>query len=291
MKLIDSSKPTYKANFHTHTTESDGLWTPEQAMAAYRSLGYDILAITDHRRVTHPGPAPEGLLTIPGVELDMFVGHQAVHLLGLGVDDRVMEDFRREDGPQKAIDLLHDHGGQVILAHPAWSLNTPDFIASLKGLCAAEVWNSVSDIPYNAARADSSCLLDVAAALGQVLPFAANDDTHFYGSELGRGATMVQADALTVPAVLDALQQGRFYASQGPRFHDVTLEDGQLNIRCTAADTIIFYSDLVWIEGRTIQGKDMTEATYRLHQGEGFVRCQIIDRDGRSAWTSPVRCP
>lgn len=289
MKIIDNAKPVFKANFHTHTTFSDGRRTPSEAMAAYRQLGYDVLAITDHRKVTHPEDAPQGLLTIPGVELDLTLGHQAVHLLGLGVDDSIMDGFDCHGTPQQAIDLIRAHGGQAMLAHPAWSLNTPEFMAGLKGLCGVEVWNSVSDVPYNAARADSSSLLDVTAALGNPLPFAANDDTHFYGAELGRGATMVQADTCTVSGILEALAAGRFYGTQGPRFEEITLQDGCLHVRCTPAETIIFYSNLVWVDGRTIMGHDLTEATYPISATESFVRCQIIDREGRSAWSSPVK--
>ena len=56
---------------------------------------------------------------------------------------------------QEGIDLIHACGGLAVLNHPAWSLNTPELIASLRGLAAAEVWNSVSTLPYNADRADS----------------------------------------------------------------------------------------------------------------------------------------
>ncbi|MDQ2086581.1 dockerin type I domain-containing protein [Herbivorax sp. ANBcel31] len=38
----------YKANFHTHTTESDGENSPKEMIEYYYRIGYDILAITDH---------------------------------------------------------------------------------------------------------------------------------------------------------------------------------------------------------------------------------------------------
>ncbi len=45
----------YKANLHTHTTESDGINTPSEVVHHYHDLGrYDILAITDHNRNTWP---------------------------------------------------------------------------------------------------------------------------------------------------------------------------------------------------------------------------------------------
>ncbi len=57
MRLFSDSVPFFRANFHTHTTESDGRATPEEAMKQYREAGYDILALTDHRKITRPDPS------------------------------------------------------------------------------------------------------------------------------------------------------------------------------------------------------------------------------------------
>lgn len=38
----------YKANFHTHTTESDGSLTPSQVIDEYYNANYKILSLTDH---------------------------------------------------------------------------------------------------------------------------------------------------------------------------------------------------------------------------------------------------
>ena len=38
----------YKGNLHTHTTDSDGLKSPDDVKRLYKSLGYDFLALTDH---------------------------------------------------------------------------------------------------------------------------------------------------------------------------------------------------------------------------------------------------
>ena len=58
-------------------------------MAAYRDAGYDFLALTDHRKVTSVAHAPEGLVAIPGIELDYVLSNQWVHLLGLGVSQEI----------------------------------------------------------------------------------------------------------------------------------------------------------------------------------------------------------
>lgn len=288
MKLFGDHQRFYKANFHTHTTESDGRLSPEDSMRAYRQRGYDILALTDHRMVTVPENVPEGLLMIPGIEIDFFHHQQVVHLLGLGMDKAIEEKYKLCKTPQQAIRAVKRLGGRVILAHPAWSLNTPGYMASLKGLWGAEVWNSVSTLPYNAIRADSSSLLDVTASKGQILPMFANDDTHFYGSELAAGWNMIQAEELTVPAVMAAVDQGRMYATQGPEIHQIEVEKGVMRVTCSPARAIVFYSSRAWVEGRSHVGEGLTSAEYTLAPADGFVRVQIIDEQGKSAWSSPV---
>lgn len=291
MKLFSDSLPFLKANFHTHTTMSDGRKTPAEAMTMYRSAGYDVLALTDHRKVTAPDPAdiPEGLILIPGIELDFMLPEQAVHIIGLGMSERIVFAWQPLGTPQQAIDAIRDCGGEAVLAHPAWSLNTPTFMASLKNVLATEIWNSVSTIPYNAARADSSSLLDVlCASTGCTLPVFASDDTHFYGAEFAVAATMIQADARTPEAVMAALRAGRFYATQGPTFRQIEIVDGEVRVTCSPAETIIFYSALPWSDHRVRTGHNMTESVYRLERDEKFIRVQIIDAQGRSAWSSPV---
>ena len=288
MKILDGACRKWRANFHTHTTESDGSKTPQEAMALYRGMGYDILALTDHRVVTRPEHVPKGLLLIPGIEMDFFHQGQVVHLLGLGMDASIEEKYRLCKTPRQAIAAVRRLGGRTILAHPAWSLNTPAYMASLKGLWGAEVWNSVSTLPLNAIRADSSSLLDVTAAGGTVMNLFANDDTHAYESELGGGWNMIQAEELSLPAVLEAVDQGRFYATQGPEIHDLILEGGRLTITCSPASAIIFYSNQAWVSGRSHLGEGLTRAEYDITPRDTFIRVQVMDARGRSAWTSPV---
>ena len=49
MKLFSDSQPFYKANFHCHSTNSDGRLDPASVVTFYQNAGYDILSITDHR--------------------------------------------------------------------------------------------------------------------------------------------------------------------------------------------------------------------------------------------------
>ncbi len=290
MKLFSENDPFYRGNLHMHTTQSDGRKTPQEAMAAYRAQGYDFLALTDHRVVTCTDGAPEGLVVLSGIELDYVLADQWVHLLGIGVSPEIEQRCLPRGTVQEGIDLIRACGGLAVLNHPAWSLNTPELIASLRGLSAAEVWNSVSTLPYNADRADSSSLLDVAAAHGALLPLMANDDTHYYDVEFARGWNMVQAEEKTAAGILAALAAGRYYATQGPDFRQVEITDGTVRVQCSPVESIVFYSNVPWTPNRCQTGHGMTEAVYEITGRERFLRVQLTDAQGRSAWCRPVAC-
>ena len=289
MKLFSETLPFYKANFHCHTTESDGRLDPASAVDFYWKAGYRILSITDHRKVTKI--RSDRMLLLPGIEIDYVLPGQWVHLLGIDMKEEIETSWDPSGSPQEGIDRIRSLGGFAILAHPAWSLNTPTFMQSLTGLSAVEIWNSVSTLPMNGDRADSSSLLDVTwASGGDLLPVCANDDSHPYREEAGMAATLVQAEELSVPAVREALRLGRFYATTGPRIDQVEFRDGrEIFVRCSPAESVIFYSDCPWTNHRVVIRPGMTECNYHIQKNDHFVRVEVRDADGRRAWSSPMR--
>ena len=282
-------KKWWKGNLHTHTTRSDGRKTPEEAIRLYREAGYDFLALTDHWVPSEGGEA-DGLLLLPGCEYDVGreVAQEGIyHIVSIGA--KKMPDLRKSPfwKPQQILDIVHEAGGFAILAHPAWSLNRPEQIEKLRGVDAAEIYNTMSGNPWNGRRADSSVILDMVSAAGTFIPSVASDDAHFYTGEQCRSFVWVQADELTEEAILDALRQGRFYASQGPQM-ELSLERGRIRVRCTPAQNILFYSDQVWSSLRSVTGENLEEAEYLLCPGGTFLRVEVIDKEGRIAWSSPI---
>ena len=92
---------TAAADFHTHTTRSDGVLEPAELVRQAREAGVRLLAIADHdnlaayRELTAAGaaPPPDGFTLIPAVEINSVAGRLAgelpegeLHILGLGVD-------------------------------------------------------------------------------------------------------------------------------------------------------------------------------------------------------------
>lgn len=289
MKLIDSGKKTYKGNFHVHTTNSDGRLSPEAVMALYAEHGYDFLALTDHWKVGAEQRFGD-MLVLPGVEYDFTFPGQVLHVVAIYPDAACGDGIVRGMTHPEVIAHINARGGLPIAAHPAWSLNTPDFLASLDGVATAEVYNTVSGFPWNSPRSDGSFILDVTASnTGKLFGWVASDDSHFYTGEACVSYSMVQADELTVPSVIEAVKAGRFYASQGPEFLDVELTDTQMIVRTSPVSTCSFVSNIPWVTGRTRSGDGITESVYDIQPKDTFIRCEIVDAQGKRAWTSPVK--
>ena len=289
MILWDGARRVLKGNLHVHTTLSDGKRTPDEVRARYRSHGYDFLAITDHRRVTTETAMVDGLLSIRGIEFDFNLTGQVIHIVGIGVPEEVAQTVTYGSAPQRAIDEINRLGGVPVLAHPAWSLNTTELMCSFRGLSGVEIFNSVSSVPTNALRGDSAAMLDPVFANGQLLNCFANDDSHRYEGECGMSATMLNTNDRSVAGILRAIDEGRFYATQGPEIRELSLTDGVVHIACSPAKYIIFYSNEVWIPNRTRALEGQTSADYVVSPRESFVRVQVVAEDGKSAWTSPIK--
>ena len=287
MKLIDPNLKCYKGNTHTHTTNSDGRVSPEECMRQYKAAGYDFLALTDHWHVGEEQDY-QGMLILPGVEYDFSFPTQVLHLVCLYPDARLAQPVFKGMDHQAVIAHVNQSGGAVIAAHPAWSLNTTDFLCSLEGVGMAEVYNTVSGEPFNGPRANSESILDVAAANGKLFNLVAADDAHFYQGDQCVSYIMVQAEELTVPSILKAMKQGRFYASQGPEFRRIERTGDAVIVETSPVSRITACSERYWTDSRCMEGEGLTERIYRPAPKEKYVRFQITDKNGRKAWSNPI---
>jgi hypothetical protein len=86
-----------KADFHLHTTASDGKLTPAELVKLAVAKGLDIIAITDHDTVAGIVPALTAaqrfpnLKVIPGIEISTEVPQGEVHILGYFINYRSPE--------------------------------------------------------------------------------------------------------------------------------------------------------------------------------------------------------
>jgi predicted metal-dependent phosphoesterase TrpH len=83
---------TCRADFHTHSTASDGVLTPTQLVDLAVSRGVRIMALTDHDSMEGVAEAQRaaarhpGFTLIPGVEVSTDIPGNEVHVLGYFLD-------------------------------------------------------------------------------------------------------------------------------------------------------------------------------------------------------------
>ncbi len=295
-----TGKRRLKIGLHTHTTLSDGHKTPEEVAAIYKAAGYDAIALTDHW-VYGEGSEIGGLSILSGCEynvggVDEWTGvHETYHIVGVGMtrDPELPEEYlHNQDGHirervRHIVSAIRGVGGLAILAHPAWSLNTSEQILGCGDFDATEIYNSVSDWGMSD-RPYSGVIVDQIASYGMFLPLLATDDTHYYDGDQCRGWVAVEADAAEELGLVEALKQGRFYATMGPEVHLERISPTAVRLTCSPAVKIAFLSNSVWSAGRMVRGENLTEATYEFKRHEIFVRAEVTDADGRVGYSNII---
>ncbi|MBQ8340670.1 MAG: hypothetical protein IJY16_09515 [Clostridia bacterium] len=279
-------KNRVKVGLHHHTTVSDGRKTPEEVIAIYRAAGYDAIALTDHWKFGAEQHF-EDFTVYSGDEINVggSDGSGGVyHILCLFAGEEPVVD--KKAPAQDVIDAIHRAGGLAVLAHPAWSLNTPEMIRALRGLDGTEIFNTVSQRGMSR-RGDSSLIVDMLASAGYVLPLFAADDSHFYGegnyADSPNAFIMVESDSADAAAVRAAIEAGRFYASEGPEVH-LAVRDGKGIVDCSPASEVVLFSNGVYSERVTV-GEDITHVEYTPLKWEKYLRARVTDKDGKQAWS------
>ena len=276
-------KTWWKGNLHLHSTLSDGEKPPEEAMRLYKEQGYDFISLTDHWHYGE-GCVYDGMLVIPGCEYNIGeVANDGIyHMVCTFADYEPACDPSM--GPQELIDLIHKAGGIADLGHPAWSLMSPQQIMDLRDVDVTEIYNSVSDFPFNC-HPDSGYVLDLCALKGHRLPLIAVDDAHFFTEkEVCRSYTMVQADECTPAALKEAILAGRMYGSQGPEIY-VELRDGKVYVETSPVERITYFTDNAWLDHRSDVGHGITSGCHTPEPGDHYVRVEAVDAEGRTAWS------
>ena len=99
---------------------------------------------------------------------------------------------------------------------------------------------------------------------------------------------MVKAQELTIESIMEALRTGAFYSTMGPEIVDFALEDNEVAVKCSPAQSIVFKAECS--RGRRIlpsDGEPLTEATYSVPNGAKYIRVEITDETGKKAWSNP----
>mgnify|MGYP001018554886 CR=1 FL=1 len=266
----------FKGNLHTHTTRSDGKKEPEDAINWYKRHGYHFLAVTDHDLFS-PGRAEAGFIVLSGVEM-------STHTVGLNMNS--VEKIPVGGNQQQEIDFINAAGGVSIVAHPYWHGLTFAQLESLQGYLAVEVFNSECDL-HNG-RGYAGIYWDYLLSLGKRVLGVAVDDTHWEGAEAGGGWICVNSDSLTAEELVQSLREGKFYSSQGPEIKQIVVEGDTITVECSPAQRVNFITNAP--AGRVIRADDaqLTQASFTARPGLTYVRIEVVDERGRTAWSNPI---
>lgn len=289
---------------HAHTTGSDGDLPPDALVAHYARAGYDVLAVTDHWRITVPAPR-EDILVLHGVELNCVLpGARDGHVLGLGVtagEDELRELAGGYPDLGETGDWIVAHGGVAFLAHPYWTGVTPGALELPPSVTGIEVYNAGCELEV--ARGLSTVHWDELAEAGQLCPALATDDTHHPGFDSDLAWTWVRAAERTPDAVLAALRSGLLYGSTGPTVRELRRDRDALIVSCSPCRSVTLVSGktmgaavhagrLGYANAGTILARDdhdlVLEARLEIPPAARHVRIEATDAHGRKAWTSPI---
>jgi hypothetical protein len=289
--------PLLKGNLHCHTTRSDAISSPETVMRQYAAMGYDFLALTDHRIYNYASYAPDtDLLVLPGMELDAGLpgpGCHCVHLVSLGPEREKGNGFAQDQrfDSVKAADAaavlpmlrtIREANNLRMFCHPEWSGNTAQEILALPEIGLMEIWNSGCAVE-NGLDTHGAYWDELLCGGRKVFGTATDDGHHPYQN--GLGYIRVRAEK-NPSSILDALRRGAFYASCGPEIYDFYLEDDKAVVLCSPVETIRFrHFRVPYVErkGPGIMGHQTVPV-----KNTNYIRAEVVDAQGRMAWTNPI---
>ena len=310
---IDGSRRQWKGNMHMHTVRSDGRLQPEELVAEYKKRGYDFISISDHEVYWNSEEFDsEDFVVLGGTEssirmnrsrpwlMDYVNGHTYMHY-GCIMDETEEPELpyfehgqfvprmidKGLDSWNKAVRELRRRGNLVFVNHPDWSRLDPNLLLASEDVLGLEIWNS-GNVNGCGGKSDEA-VWDYCLRYGKRLYVVAGDDAHGISAAMGASFTSVVADHLDKKELIAAMKRGEFYASTGPQFKDIRVEDGVLKLQfspCKKVFVVVHDG-----EGRTkcaLDGPLLTEYEYPLKEKLLYARVMIEDEQGGKAWSQPI---
>ena len=296
----------YKGNTHTHTLNSDGDSTPDDVVRWYREHGYQFLVLTDHNFLTSVDGlnalhgAGERFLVVKGEEVTDKFADFSLHINGLDVAREVAPQGGTSvvDVLQRNVNAIRKEGGVPHINHPnfRWSITT-DELRQIQNNKLFEIYNGHPEV-NNVGGGGVPGLEEVWDAIltkGILLYGIAVDDAHVFkqpGNPAvagpGRGWVMVRASRLESRALLDAMERGDFYASNGVTLRNYEATRERITVDVLVAGTSKYRIQFIGAGGRVLSEVAGPVAGYDIKGNEGYVRARVLESNGRMGWTQPV---
>ncbi len=280
----------YKANFHTHTTESDGDHSPAQTIDQYHSAGYKILALTDHNAITWPwtdygrNPSSLNMLAVKGDEYSN--SHHMNALFNFSTSSSNL---------QNGIPHVQSSGGLSFIAHPGryhvpseweWYIHWYSDYDTCIGLEVINrddyyqddryLWDNINEyiFPYE----------------DKMVWGFANDDKHT-SDDLYHAFQFMLMPALTETELRQCMQDGAFYfcmepggsgEAKVPRINSIIVDEAAKTITISATG----YQQIYWVGPGTTTVGTGTTFDYEDYTHQPFVRAVLDGKKGDS-YTQP----
>jgi hypothetical protein len=296
----------FKGNLHTHTVNSDGDSTPDEVVRWYREHGYDFLVLTDHNFLTGvdglnavQGAAGK-FLVVGGEEVTSQVGSKPIHVNGLDVQRLVEPPVANGvvEMVQGMVDRIRGAQGVPSINHPnfGWAI-TADELTSVQRTRLFEVYNGHPQVNNQGGGEvpGLETVWDRLLGSGKLVYGIAVDDAHHFkrpwdptASSPGHGWVYVEAATLEPRAIVEALEQGRFYASTGVQLEALEATATAIQVAVKATSYSKYRIQFIGQGGRLLAETPGAEARYTFTGGERYVRAKVLESNGAVAWTQPV---
>lgn len=189
---------------------------------------------------------------------------------------------------QRFIDTARENGYLVAYNHPCWSMEAQEDILAYDGCFSLEVFNTGSAVMNGYEH--NMALYDMMLRRGRKIFCHGADDNHnkkpfghFLCDSFGAW-TMLLTQELTYPAVIDALRQGRFYASTGPRIDVLVFEGSRVHMEFSDAVRVIMHmSPKRAVNVCRDDGSAFGEADFTIPDYAPYVYFTVRDARGADA--------
>lgn len=239
------------------------------------------------------GLDPENI-TQPCWHRSKYLFRNAVNYRDAVKFDENEPDFERAYTPERIneyVRIAREKGFFVTYNHPEWSKERyPEYI-QYDGMHAFEMFNG--GCLSNGYDDYNPRVYDDLLSAGKKIYCVAGDDNHNGRpddspySESGWAFTVIKAEKLDYRTVTKALEDGAFYASEGPEIHELWVEDGKVHIKCSAAERV-FCTYGMRFGGIYLSenGVPVTEASFPVSAERGYFRITVVDAHGKHACTN-----
>lgn len=295
----------YKGNLHTHTINSDGDSSPDTVARWYKEHRYNFLVLSDHNFLTETAglnsifAAKGKFILVPGEEVTSKFDSKPVHVNAFQIRETIPPAFGHSvvETLQKNVDAIRAAGGLPSLNHPIyrWAI-TAEELLQIRDLKLFEVYNGAPDVnnPGGGGSPGLEEMWDIVLSAGRETYGIAVDDAHQFKvfgpkhSNPGKGWVTIQASELSTESVIEALNRGQFYASNGVELDEMARTTDGLRIKITQEDDYKYTTRFIGQGGKVLASVHGLEAEYTLRPGDKYVRATVIASDGNRAWVQPV---